>query len=280
MGTITSRTDHGFLKEILVPCDINGKLIECVVDTGASMSIINKNLIKDSLRNGKTHIKPTNLEVITATGERAGVLGTAKCKVKINNTVCYADFLVAPNMLQDTLLGMDVLATCPATKNHIIALRNAFKQCDKIEEDEETQKLRIIEEDKKVIAIRRLSEKIQTELSTIEAKSLKDLTTTDVLEHKITVKNVEPIRQKTRRIPFAFQKDFKNTVEEMLGAKIIEESVSSWSSPVKLVKKKDGSIRVTVDYRKLNSVTVKDAYPIPRIDSMLCKLVRLRYLLR
>ena len=79
-------------------------------------------MIEDALRNGKTHIKPTNLEVITATGERAGVLGTAKCKVKINNKVCYADFLVAPNMLQDTLLGMDVLATCPATKNHIIAL--------------------------------------------------------------------------------------------------------------------------------------------------------------
>ena len=108
MGTITSRTDHGFLKEILVPCEINGKLIECVVDTGASMSIINENLIEDALRNGKTHIKPTDLEVTTATGERARVLGTAKCKVKINNKVCHADFLVASNMLQDILLGMYV----------------------------------------------------------------------------------------------------------------------------------------------------------------------------
>uniref|UniRef100_A0A1X7SDE3 Reverse transcriptase domain-containing protein n=1 Tax=Amphimedon queenslandica TaxID=400682 RepID=A0A1X7SDE3_AMPQE len=55
----------------------------------------------------------------------------------------------------------------------------------------------------------------------------------------------------------------------MLDNNIISRSHSPWSSPIILVKKKDGSLRFCVDYRKVNEVTRKDAYPLPRIDDTL-----------
>ena len=56
---------------------------------------------------------------------------------------------------------------------------------------------------------------------------------------------------------------------EMQQKDVIEPSSSPWASPIVLVKKRDGSTRFCVDYRKLNKVTRKDAYPLPRIDDTL-----------
>ena len=55
----------------------------------------------------------------------------------------------------------------------------------------------------------------------------------------------------------------------MMKNKVIRPSTSPWSSPIIMVRKKDGSWRFCIDFRKLNSVTHKDAYPLPRIDETL-----------
>ena len=64
----------------------------------------------------------------------------------------------------------------------------------------------------------------------------------------------------------------------MLRNDIIERSDSPWASPIILIRKKDGKYRFCVDYRKLNNVTEKDAYPLPMISSTLDKLNNAKYL--
>jgi len=61
-------------------------------------------------------------------------------------------------------------------------------------------------------------------------------------------------------------------LEEMQQQGVIEPSNSPWASPVVLVRKKDGSLRFCIDYRKLNKVTRKDSYPLPRVDDLLDSL--------
>ena len=99
--------------------------------------------------------------------------------------------------------------------------------------------------------------------------SQEELGHTGRVQHEIHTGNSSPIRQHARRIPSGQREEARKLVQEMLKRDIIQPSSSPWSSPIVLVRKKDGSLRFCVDYRKVNAVTKKDAYPLPRVDETL-----------
>ena len=66
--------------------------------------------------------------------------------------------------------------------------------------------------------------------------------------------------------------ELKKQLEELLEKGFVRPSVSPWGAPVLLVKKKDGSMRLCIDYRQLNKVTIKNKYPLPRIDDLMDQL--------
>ena len=99
-----------------------------------------------------------------------------------------------------------------------------------------------------------------------------DLGTTQMVKHRIETGNVLTIRQQPRRTsPWKHDK-IERQVAGLLHQGRVTESSSPWSSPVVLVTKKDGSQRLCVDYRQLNVATVKDAFPLPRVDDSLSAL--------
>lgn len=96
-----------------------------------------------------------------------------------------------------------------------------------------------------------------------------DLGCTDLLSHDIPLLDDVPVRQRYRRIPPSEYEAVKTHINQLLEAQVIRESSSPYASPIVLVRKKDGSLRMCVDYRLLNAKTRKDAFPLPRIEESL-----------
>lgn len=98
---------------------------------------------------------------------------------------------------------------------------------------------------------------------------------TDLVTHRLYVKpGTRPITVPNRRMPEQYKAKAREAVSEMIRLGVIRESTSEWCSAVVPVRKKDGSIRIAVDYRKLNEVCAKDAYPMPRIDEIVERLTK------
>ncbi|KAK3886015.1 hypothetical protein Pcinc_009791 [Petrolisthes cinctipes] len=107
------------------------------------------------------------------------------------------------------------------------------------------------------------------EFADIFSTSDLDLGCTDMVEHSIDTGDHRPIKQPARRMAPAQWQEMEKVKKNIRSQGVIEKSSSPWTSAVVLVRKKDGSVRCCVDYRALNEVTVKDAYPLPRIDDTL-----------
>jgi len=107
------------------------------------------------------------------------------------------------------------------------------------------------------------------EYGDVFAKSKSDLGKCSVLKHHIDTGDAAPVKQPLRRTPQQYEGEEEKYVREQLEAGTIYPSKSPWSSPLVMVRKKTGEVRVCIDYRRVNERTVKDAYPLPRIDMCL-----------
>ena len=99
----------------------------------------------------------------------------------------------------------------------------------------------------------------------------------DKVEHKIILDDDRPVRLPHRRIPTQQWNEVREYLEKSLKQGIIKRSSSPYASAVMLVRKRDGKLRLCVDYRALNAKTHRDAYPLPRIEEALDALKGAKY---
>lgn len=104
------------------------------------------------------------------------------------------------------------------------------------------------------------------------ASTLNELGCTNAAEMNIEVNSKQPVVYRPYRLAHKERENVREMVKEMLDAGIVRDSVSEYASPIILVRKKDGKMRMCVDYRMLNSITVKERYPMPNIEDEIARL--------
>ncbi|XP_065268782.1 uncharacterized protein LOC135885080, partial [Emys orbicularis] len=101
---------------------------------------------------------------------------------------------------------------------------------------------------------------------------------TTLVYHNIQMEPGVVIRESTRLLPYRMRQVVEEEVRAMLELGVIEPSQSEWRSPVVLVPKPDGTQRFCIDFRRVNSIPKFDAYPMPRVDELLDRLGKARFL--
>ena len=104
------------------------------------------------------------------------------------------------------------------------------------------------------------------------AQTETDLGFCPLIEHAIDTGDNQPVATRQWPIPHSMLKVMESQCQEMLSQGVIEPCASAWRSPTLLVRKKDDSFRYVIDYRNINKITVKDKFPLPRIDTVLNSL--------
>lgn len=276
---------------------INGKCASLLVDTGSTVSIVN-----DSFIDRRNVSKVSNVQITSASGDKINIIGKANVNFEIGNMCKFSyDVYVASNFYYQCIIGLDILydysCSIDLGNNCVVFNDEEYIEFENIDEGNICEnnysqfmsfngiELRIENDSENTFNVSEsLSESESVQLSVLlnNYKSVfafndNELGSTSLIEHSIDVGETKPIFQRPYRIPYSQRELVENTIKELSDRGIIRPSNSPYSSPLVLVPKKDGSLRLCVDFRRVNEVTKKDVYPLPLIQDMLDALNGSKY---
>lgn len=236
-----------------------------LLDSGSSRTILGLTGWK-RLSSSGIQLNSASLRTCTvANGQQCTVIGSFSAPIRLCDRVRIIEIIIVPSLSQDLILGLDFwtnMGIVPDLYSDVWNFRNDTSVIEPMEVHaiQSWENLSGEQQNK-------LSEIIEETFSKMGSK----LGCTTLVEHVITTDEA-PIKQRHYPLSPALQKQVNTELDNMLADGIIEPSNSPWSSPIILVKKSDGNYRFCVDYRQLNRVTKRDAYPLPFVSSTLDKL--------
>lgn len=242
-----------------------------MLDSGASNTIIGSDAmwILDDFPAELKNCKPTFLE--TADCSKHKITGQVIVPITLQGRTRDIAVLVVPSIKQSLILGIDFwdrmqIVTDVHNKTwEFSPVLGCLSTAEGIQSQDhlspqETAKLQKL---------------IDSYLQDLEEGKLGR---THLVKHVIDSGDAAPIKQRYYPISPARQKLVNEELEKMLKLGVVVPSKSAWSSPIILLDKPDGSKRFIVDFRRVNAVTKRDAYPLPRVTSILDRLRDARYL--
>ncbi|XP_019417272.1 PREDICTED: uncharacterized protein LOC109328313 [Lupinus angustifolius] len=286
---------------------INGVQLQILLDSGSSDNFIQPRIAKCL----KLPIEPaTNFRVLVGNGNYLIAEGQVKqVQVMIQGHMLQLSAYLLPVTGADLILGAAWLATIGPHVSDYGALTIKFylgdafitlcgdrqstptsAQLHHLKRMQHTQAivelytLQVHHEDNSVVPLRSVLNNMEPDIEQLLHKysSVFDkpmgLPPQRIQDHVIPlVEGTSPIKVKPYRYAHSHKNEIERMIREMLHEGIIQPSSSPFSSPVLLVKKKDGTWRFCTDYRALNAVTIKDSFPMPTVDELLDELHGAKY---
>lgn len=190
----------------------------------------------------------------------------------MNGVVYRHEFLVIKNSIDPIIMGMNFFQQT-GRELHIIPRTHCKTSQIEVSSQISSLKMKLKDE----INENNIEQHIQNSLD-VELPRFEEIKSpSEVTQHTIVMKHSRPIRQRYYPRNPAMQQIINDQIDELLKEGKIETSKSPYSSPIVLVKKKNNEWRLCVDFRQINENSIRDAYPIPQINSILEKLKNSKY---
>ena len=285
---------------------VSGCKARFIVDTGAEVSVLPRSKFTPE-RDTNRKLRTASSESLGVSGLLSGVVSLGNFRAEheffvgeVQEPVLGMDFLKPHGVVIDTSsgelkIGKEVIGA-PSSEGSIEAVAEDWLvpleegtllceiESEGLEENEvallmnsPTESVEMVTADDLISRNEQESERALEKLQTAELLELKQrwssvfsgLGDTRVVEHRILTKDRGPVCSPSHRLPIHLMEKARKQVQKMKELGVVRRSQSDWCSPVVLVVKKDGDVRVAIDFRKVNALTKKDAYPMPRVDECL-----------
>ena len=275
---IHDRPKLGLIQLFRLMIQIGNVKMRALVDSGAVLSIISAHTFYKIDPKCLKKLKNDDIKFVGFAGQNMRAVGHYRATIKLENGHTFQhEFYVIPNITEECILGLDFI------HNQGFIL-NGRKRTIMYEQDGEQVSLiaRVVVNEPVEIpvaennepAIEHLSKyekskisELLSKYSNIFAKASHDLGNFTKVQHHIKLDfHQKPIYIPRYRTPFAQRPLMWEHISKLLESGVIRHSTSPYGSPALLVKKKDGETRFVIDYRRLNAITIKDRYPMPRLD--------------